>query len=331
MADDFFAGLDALEADRELLESIDERKQFDKEFETELLKQWSAAVKGKSTKQLSSAVGNGAVCDDLPQISSQTVLTSSPPPLEDGGDEPTSRKKTTEITAQRRSRNLLPANLIPTAARRESTATLVNSDDAMSSSQGEGDDAEGSRPNVSRKPTLDLRHLKPSIAAAESKDQKHFRECFEKLKKQIHREKEREAKRKGSTGAGAPSRLAIQSDLLDGLVFVVVWSPRGWNIVQKILEKVNEVGNGCCNGNPPHDRCLSTQIHWHGGTFLLKYGPGVTHLLCADDMTEGDFLKHSGFISIEDIPKDVICVRVKWLHETITVSVAPGGFPGPTR
>jgi hypothetical protein len=45
-------------------------------------------------------------------------------------------------------------------------------------------------------------------------------------------------------------------------------------------------------------------------------------------MTEGDFLKHSGFISIEDIPKDVVCVRVKWLHETITVSVALWGFPG---
>lgn len=53
---------------------------------------------------------------------------------------------------------------------------------------------------------------------------------------------------------------------------------------------------------------------------MLQYEPGVTHLLCPDDMSDTDFLKHSKFSSISDIPKDVVCVKVNWLHESIQMS-----------
>ncbi len=56
---------------------------------------------------------------------------------------------------------------------------------------------------------------------------------------------------------------------------------------------------------------------------MLQYEPGVTHLLCADDMSDVDFLKHSNFSSISDVPKDVVCLKVNWLHECIQV-----GFSG---
>src|SRR4051794_29676545 len=110
MEDDFFAGIDALDADPELVESRDERKQFDKEFEAELLKQWSTAIKGKSAKQSSSATENDAHGNDAPIISPQPLLTSSPPPLEDvsSGDETMSRKEPPEIEAHIRSRHRLP-------------------------------------------------------------------------------------------------------------------------------------------------------------------------------------------------------------------------------
>ncbi len=52
----------------------------------------------------------------------------------------------------------------------------------------------------------------------------------------------------------------------------------------------------------------------------MKYEDGVTHLLCSDDMSEGDFLKHSGFGKVEDVPESVMPLHVKWLYDSLTVS-----------
>ncbi len=242
MSIDFFDHLDDLQADPELVESKEDRKAFDDSFEEELLKQWKTAKDGKLMQQQQttdiSTTSHERTKGDQLDLGNATDISSSQIEISD----PLMPSETLMPATPHLSRPPILSPNLPTTMTGKITTT-INSSPTSSSSTSQPQ-AGPSRPIPTRKPTLDLRFT-TQTSKVETKDQRTFREGFEKLKRQIDKAMTKE-KTQGRGGMVPPNQFARQSSLLEGLTFVVVWSPRGWNVVKNILEKVRNIYHLSC-------------------------------------------------------------------------------------